>query len=357
MATDIESDPLWADCRALAMQHGLRACWSLPVLDPAGSVLATFAVYYRVPASPSPEDLALVYRAAHVVGIAIERDTKDAALRASEERFRNTFAGSVTGMNVTNLEGLYLEVNAAYCKMLGYTAQELCGMNIESFIHPDDRHKYQTEQRELQEGTRDSYMAERRYLVKGSGIAWIRTSVSALSDARGRTIARVDIAQDITLQRQAEEALLTSQRLLRIASKMTRQGAWQVDLPDRQQTWSEEVYAIHELPPNLTPSAAQGINYYAPECRDTIRALFEACVSNGTPYDAELQIITAKGRRVWVRTLGEAVRNPAGAIVAVQGAFQDIDLQKHTELRERTLASRLATTLESISDAFFSSGP
>ena len=115
---------------------------------------------------------------------------------------------------------------------------------------------------------------------------------------------------------------------------MTRQGAWQVDLPDRQQTWSEEVYAIHELPPNLTPSAAQGINYYAPEYRDTIRALFEACVSNGTPYDAELQIITAKGRRVWVRTLGEAVRNPVGAIVAVQGAFQDIDLQKHTELRE-----------------------
>ncbi len=350
---DIESDPLWDNYCALALQHGLRACWSLPVLNPMGKVLATFAVYYRVAMSPSPEDLALVHRGANVVGIAIERDMKDAALRTSEQRFRNTFAGSVIGLNITTLEGQYLEVNAAYCTMLGYTAQELYGMDIESLIHPDDRYKYRTQQDEMREGQRNDYMAERRYLTKDSRIAWIRTSVSALSDGFGKTVGRVGISEDITLQRQAEEALLKSQRLLKMASKIARQGAWQVSLPDRGQTWSEEVYAIHELPPSLIPSAMEGINYYAPEYQDTIRELFETCVSNGTAYDAELQIITAKGRRVWVRSLGEAVKDASGAIVAVQGAFQDIDAQKQSELRERTLASRLATTLESISDAFF----
>ncbi len=353
IVSDIESDPLWADYRDLATQHGLRACWSLPVQDPAGRVLATLAVYYRHPHAPDPEDLVLALRAASVVGIAIGRDMKDAALRASEQRFRNTFARAATGMTITTLEGQYVEVNAAYCRMFGYTAEELYGLNIKSFIHPDDRNKYSVEMRELEEGQRDSYISERRFVVKDSRIVWIRSSVSALRDAGGKTIARAAIAEDITQQREAEDALRQAQRLLSMASKISRQGAWRVNLSDYRQTWSEEVYAIYELPPDLTISVEESINHYAPEYQDTIRELFENCVSSGTPFDAELQIITGKGRRIWVRALGEAVRDPSGAIVQVQGAFQDIDEQKQTELREQTMAGRLITTLETISDAFF----
>lgn len=353
IVTDIDSDPLWANYRDLAQQHGLRACWSVPVQDPAGQLLATFAVHYRDPHTPDPADLALAHRAASVIGIARQRDLKDAALRESEKRFRNTFAGAATGMVVTTVEGRYVDVNAAYCRMLGYTEQELYGIDFNSLVHPDDRGEYRAQFLELQEGRRNSYIAERRFLVKDSRIAWIRTSISALRGTSGQISAVVGIAEDITLQREAEEALRQSQRLLSMASHISRQGAWQVDLLDNRQIWSKEVYAIHELPPGLAPNATEGVDQYAPEYQDTIRTLYEDCVSNGTPFDAELQIITGKGRRIWVRTLGEAVRDPSGAIVRVQGALQDIDLQKQTELRERSLASRLATTLESISDAFF----
>ena len=353
IVSDIQADPLWANYRELAGQHGLRSCWSLPVLNPAGEVLATFAIYYRHPQAPVPEDLVLAFGALNVIEIAIERDMKDAALRASEQRFRNTFAGAATGMAVASLEGLYLEVNAAYCRMLGYTAQELYGMDFNTLFHPDDRSKYREQFLELQEGKRESYIAERRFLAKGARIVWLRTSVSALRDSHGQICAVTGISEDITLQREAEEALSQTQRLLSTASRISRQGAWRVDLPDNRQTWSEEVYTIHELPPGATPNVAEGINYYAPECQDSIRELFLNCVSSGAPYDVELQIITGKGRRIWVRTLGEAVRDPSGAIVQVQGAFQDIDLQKQTELRERTMAGRLATTLDNISDAFF----
>src|SRR5690606_19647358 len=44
---DIATDPLWADYRDLALSHGLRACWSTPIVDTAGSVLGTFALYYH----------------------------------------------------------------------------------------------------------------------------------------------------------------------------------------------------------------------------------------------------------------------------------------------------------------------
>ncbi|MFG0314385.1 MAG: PAS domain S-box protein, partial [Phycisphaerales bacterium] len=69
--------------------------------------------------------------------------------------------------------------------------------------------------------------------------------------------------------------------------------------------------------------------------------------------DLECEIQARSGRRVWVRSIGEAVRDPAGRIRRVQGAFQDITARKDEERRKRTLEERLARTLESMSDAFF----
>jgi PAS domain S-box-containing protein len=334
--------------------HGLRACWSLPVHDPNGKVLATMAVYYRSQAVPHADDLALVHRAASVVGIALERETKDAALRTSEERFRNTFAAAATGMTITSLAGEYLEVNDTYCRMFGYTAQELLGLNIFDLIHPDDRYKLGEQMRDLEAGKLDSYISERRFLAKDARLVWVRSSVSSLRDATGQVIARTAIAEDITRQREAEQALLETQRLLRMASRISRQGAWQVDLTDNSRViWSEEVFAICELPDGPTPSVDEVINLSPPEFRATVRTLFQDCVSQGVSYDGELQLVTGKGRQIWVRAMAEAVKDASGAIVAVQGVIQDIDAQKQSELRERTMASRLATTLDGISDAFF----
>src|SRR6266702_6798068 len=53
---DIATDPLWADYRDLALGHGLRECWSTPVLSSTGKVLGTFAIYYREPRSPTPHE-------------------------------------------------------------------------------------------------------------------------------------------------------------------------------------------------------------------------------------------------------------------------------------------------------------
>lgn len=54
---DIETDPLWAEYRHLALPHGLRSCWSTPILDPDGAVIGTFAIYHRTASSPTKEEL------------------------------------------------------------------------------------------------------------------------------------------------------------------------------------------------------------------------------------------------------------------------------------------------------------
>jgi len=116
-----------------------------------------------------------------------------------------------------------------------------------------------------------------------------------------------------------------------MASHVGRLGGWAVDLPDYKLTWSDEVRAIHEAPPDYIPTLEEGINFYPPPYRQVIYEAFFACVQDGTPFDEELQIITTTGRRVWVRAIGEAVRDADGHIFRVQGAFQDISEQKRAK--------------------------
>ncbi len=86
IVTDIGTDPLWEDYRALAAAHGLAACWSTPILDAAGVVLGTFAIYYRQPCSPSPRHRQVVEIAVQTAAIAIESARHERDLRASSQR-------------------------------------------------------------------------------------------------------------------------------------------------------------------------------------------------------------------------------------------------------------------------------
>jgi len=81
---DIATDPLWADYRDLALPHRLRACWSTPILSSEGRVLGTFAVYYREPRSPTPQDQSVIEQITHLASIAIEREQAEEKLRGAQ---------------------------------------------------------------------------------------------------------------------------------------------------------------------------------------------------------------------------------------------------------------------------------
>ena len=83
IVSDIASDPLWIDYKELALQHGLKACWSNPIKDANNGVLGTFAIYYREVRSPDLYDLSLVDSATSQAKIVIERKRAEAALQRS----------------------------------------------------------------------------------------------------------------------------------------------------------------------------------------------------------------------------------------------------------------------------------
>jgi signal transduction histidine kinase len=78
---DIESDPLWRDYRDTALRHGLRACWSMPIMGSDADVLGTFALYYREPRDPSTEEIDLIRLMARTAAVLIEWCRGDEARR------------------------------------------------------------------------------------------------------------------------------------------------------------------------------------------------------------------------------------------------------------------------------------
>jgi hypothetical protein len=79
--SDIENDPLWADYKALALAHGLRACWSTPILTRGRKVLGTFAMYHREPREPTVRDLMLVDLITQTATLVIDREQAKTALQ------------------------------------------------------------------------------------------------------------------------------------------------------------------------------------------------------------------------------------------------------------------------------------
>jgi signal transduction histidine kinase len=85
VVSDIMNDPLWAPYTELAAQYGLRACWSTPILLDQGTLLGSFAMYYRETRSPTADDRSLIKAATHMAGIAIASTRREAELRRHRE--------------------------------------------------------------------------------------------------------------------------------------------------------------------------------------------------------------------------------------------------------------------------------
>jgi C4-dicarboxylate-specific signal transduction histidine kinase len=96
IVSDIATDPLWVDYRDLALSHGLRACWSTPILASDGRVLGTFATYYRETQSPAEQECNIIDQITNLASIAIEREQAEQKLRQAQTDV--AYASRVTTM-------------------------------------------------------------------------------------------------------------------------------------------------------------------------------------------------------------------------------------------------------------------
>ena len=130
-------------------------------------------------------------------------------------------------------------------------------------------------------------------------------------------------------------------------NQLTRTGGWEIDLEDQTMIWTMVTREIHEVPSSFVPNLETAINFYKEGAsRDKITTLFNNAVTQGVPFDTELQIVTAKGNEIWVRAFGKPEMRD-GKCIRVYGAFQDIDEDRQRELEFKINKDRFEQVFQS----------
>ncbi len=179
----------------------------------------------------------------------------------------------------------------------------------------------------------------RKFIAANGAITWLSWKINNWKDDNGKIKGLVITLENITETKRREELLIKAQ-------KVSRTGAYEIDLFSDRVYWTEITKEIHEVPKNYIPSLEGSINFYKKgEHRDKITRLISDAISDGTSWDTELIIITAKGNEVWVRAKGE-VEIVDNKPVRIYGTFQDIDEKKRIALNYKAVTDKLtAATL------------
>ncbi len=280
---------------------------------------------------------------------------------------RAVLDGTNYSIIATGADGTIQEFNAGAENLLGYTRAEMVGRQNALILHLANELATKAAElsgelgRTIQPGfevlaTRarlgGGEAGEWTYLRKDGNTLPVLLSVTALRDERGELTGFVGIAHDLTERKRARVAYESVAELLRQTSEMARIGGWEIDLTSSAMRWSPETRRIHEFEGEGMPSLEEAINFYAPEARPIIKAAFERGIADGTPWDLELPLITAKGRDIWVRAQGSVVMTN-GKAEKLFGAFQDITDRKTAQLALEAAAAQFKKLGEQVPGMIF----
>ncbi len=344
---NIETDPLWADYKELALKFGLRACWSTPILDSQMRVLGTFAIYHREPNLPTEWHRQIIDLATDTAAICLMRDRGELALRESEERYRMLANNADDLVTLNDTRGNHLYLSPSYQRITGWTPHELNTLDWSTLVHPDDLEVIRKARAANLAG--QTTTIEHRFRHRDKQWIWMESRCKPIKDQEGSVEKLLVWSRDITERKRAEEALRASEIRFRTLAENAPVGIFQTDpagdclyVNDR---WCELA--------GLTPEQAAGKGWSAalhPEDRERVLQEWHRCAASGEVFYLDYRFLTPKGETRWLAGRALALNSNSGVITGYLGTVADITDHKLAEQRiielnaslERRVAERTA---------------
>lgn len=269
-----------------------------------------------------------------------DRKQRDAELLASEQRFRTLVEQASDGILTADANGVYLDVNAAGCEMLGYSREEILQMSIADLLSPEEVLRITPELARLGEGA--AVKSEWRFRRKDGSIFVGEINARQLPD--GRLLA---FLRDITERKQTEDALRISQARLAEAQKLAELGHWELCFGSNQLMWSDDVHRIFETSPETFGASYQYFEERVhPHDREAVNQAYTESLQNKTILDVEYRLLMADGRIKYLHARGLTEYDAAGTPLRSLGTVQDISKRKQAEQRIERLNKLYATLAE-----------
>lgn len=269
-----------------------------------------------------------------VAEIALKEANENLELKIKERTFeienvtkynRSLIEASLDPLVTIGKDGKITDVNEATINITGYSREDLIGTNFSDYF-TDPESASLGYKKVFSDGIVRNYPLDLKH--REGMITSVQYNATVFRNDSGSVEGVFAAARDISEKKLAEEELRKSKKLLEETGRLARVGGWEIDLLDNTIYWSETTYKIHEVSTSFKPTLEEAIHFYAPESVPIISRCVERAIMYGESFDEELELITAKQNRIWVRAIGEAYRDNEGEIVKIAGVFQDINSRK-----------------------------
>jgi len=293
----------------------------------------------------------------HLIGVGLDRSARkqaEAALQASEARYRTLFQCAPDGILIGDANSYYLDANASMCRMLGYTREELIQLHATNIVIPAANQHIETALVTIR--SKQAFQEEWQFCRKDGSKFPAEVIATVMPD--GNLLGMV---RDITEQKQRLAALQQSEQEQRhlvqqleverarlvAAQAVAKVGSWETDLATGIVVWSDETYRIFAIAPaHFQPTHEGFLKLVHPEDRTAVNEALIGSLEGRWPGVIEHRVLAPGGEIKYVEERWQIYYSPEGKPVRAIGTCQDITERKQTEKQLRALTARLETLRE-----------
>ncbi len=277
-----------------------------------------------------------------------DKKVTEEALKRSEEQLFLIFENSNAGNSLTTVDGKFLRVNKALCKVLGYNKDELLKLTFQELTHPDNITENLGAIKEAIDRGDSSVEVEKRYIKKDGGIVYASTNISFLRDESGKVTRYVAQVKDITVQRESEEKLrVTELRLSSLLNNLSdivfyesdRNGVFVSDNIEEMLGYPAKEFADNE-------SFFESIMY--DEDKDKINGQIRSwrVKDNPSPLNFEFRVKKKDGSYIWIEDHMFGINAPGRSYWS--GFMIDVTNRKNAEIKLEETQMRLSSVLNNL---------
>ncbi len=283
-----------------------------------------------------------------------ERMRTHQALRQSEERFRQMAEISSVGLVIGGPDNILSYMNPSIRQLLGYTEAEVQAGQVRwDMLTPPEFAPRDAEAIAQLKATGTCVPYEKAYIARDGRHVPILVGASVLErTAQGEAIVAAFVT-DLTVLKQTEQALRTSEASLRLALTSAQMGTWDLDLHTQLVQRSESTDQLFGISADETTTTIETyMQRVHPDDHARVAEAIRQTVEEDAEHAVEYRIVLPDGTCRWVTSRGEVVRDANGQALRMRGALMDITARKQIEderaqllLREQAARQQAAETL------------
>jgi PAS domain S-box-containing protein len=366
VASDIATDTRWSsEFRELALQHGLRACWSAPIKTANGKLLGVFEIYLRQPGAPAAQQQNKLAPFIHLAHIAIERaqampaDVSSEilnALRHSEERHALAMEASGEGFWDWNIATGEYYVSPQMNDVLGFPAGTIF-KNRSDFLaqipfHPQDHPRWQEAVDDYFSGKSARFDIDIRIIPRGE-TRWVHLKGLLSRDASGKPVRWTGSCANITERKLAADALLESEARFRSLTELSSDWYWEQDENLRFTYLSNQALDLtgHSGESSIGKARWELANMTPLSCTWPEH---QAVLAARQPFrDLETCRVGADGKTRYLSISGTPIFDEHGHFRGYHGIGRNITERKRIEEELRQSEQRFALAVEGSNEGIF----